>query len=106
MDKELQRTAWEIYFDVVMGLLRGFLFVALAMLVLITVLIIHHFIEDGRSLQEWLQLLLVLPAAFGLPPSKWVPARGPVPRYLPPSLSTGFPGLTLDPCGLDTGLRR
>lgn len=63
MDQKPRRTAWEIYFDVVMGLFRGFLFLALAVLVLITDLNILHFIEDGRTLNEWLQLLLVLPMA-------------------------------------------
>jgi hypothetical protein len=63
MDPEPQRTAWDIYFDIVMGLFRGFLFFALAILVLITVLNILHFIEGGKTLNEWLQLLLVLPMA-------------------------------------------
>ncbi len=66
MDPEPQRTAWDIYFDVVMGLLRGILFATLAMLVLITVLNIRHFIEEGTGWQEWLQLLIVLPVAAGV----------------------------------------
>lgn len=66
MDPEPRRTAWDIYFDVVMGLMRGFLFLALAMLVLIVVLNVRHLIEDGGSLQEWLQLLIVLPVAAGV----------------------------------------
>lgn len=66
MDPEPQRTAWDIYFDVVMGLLRGYLFVVLATLVLIIVLNIRHFIEEGTGWQEWLQLLIVLPVAVGV----------------------------------------
>ena len=66
MDPEPQRTAWDIYFDVMMGLLRGFLFVVLATLVLIIVLNIRHFIEEGTGWQEWLQLLIVLPVAVGV----------------------------------------
>jgi uncharacterized membrane protein len=66
MDQEPQRTAWEIYFDVVMGLMRGFLFLTLAMLVLIVVLNVRHFIEQEAAWQEWLQLLIVLPVAAGV----------------------------------------
>ncbi|MGP1275509.1 MAG: hypothetical protein ACQRW7_08830, partial [Caulobacterales bacterium] len=63
MDQEPRRTAWDIYFDVVMSLLRGFLFLALAVLVLIMVLNVRHFIEEGAGWQEWLQLLPVVPMA-------------------------------------------
>lgn len=63
MDQKPQRTAWEIYFDVVMGLMRGFLFLALAILVLIAVLNIRHFIQEEASWQEWLQLLVIVPMA-------------------------------------------